>query len=701
MLVKIMKHFILSCFLLFSGIVKAQNLEATVRTVPKIFSAKDTVKVIVDVSEVTELADEDSLYLWAWKNKPGGRFQNGSWENSSELQRLTKEGKGVFTIKIVPNFLYDEHPDSLQSIQFLVKAKNGLGNKQTDDIVLYLNGQSAPAIPDNVQTNTTLTTSVIGKVVSNPFLSKFSVNLAPYQMKVNQLSMIIDQRSELLYVLAFLMGYPNATPANELYYVQDVRSYFAPFRNHSAVADLERFWNKGIGVDGPINIFLNLDNQFKLLPTTPKYLIEKVGGIDSMYRFIANVKQFYIDSKFASFFHSHQPFYQRVLATAAYNFRNFNVIRLMEQYYGQKQYAYHLILNLLNYGDNFSVISGRGAQKELYAVISSASMVLSGELPILKPSILNTELIIHEFSHAFVNQLIDSNHQEVMKYAGLYKHIRSSMQGQGYQDWSISVKEHIVRAVTNRIASYFYGKELADRHFYDQQICQRFIYIEAITKELERYESQRTSYPRFANFFPRLIKSFETIDKESIARLQRKVKELRQPEVASIPLGGSFSNDTNTVIIVSTHESDSLGQGSVRQYTQQFIQLFPKPFKMLTDDEALNSDLSQKNILVVGTPNGNSFLKKWITSIPVVIGDDQVITNKILKGKKFQLVLCWVNPFNKDKSMIVYTAQQAKDIANYFWSSFKGNTHYWVAEKLSTVDRGNFISYMGHWLPEK
>jgi len=696
-----MKRYPLIVFLLYPFFCISQNTEATVKTFPSIFTSRDSIKIIIDVSEVTELADDDSLYLWAWKDKPGGSFQNGSWENSNEKHRLIREDKGIFSFRLVPYQFYGEHPDSLQKIQFLVKAKNGSGNRQTDDIILYVKGKHPGPKVEDANANFSRTTKTIGNVKKNPFLSKQAIHLSPFRVLVNNLFLTIDQRSELLYTLAFLMGSANSTPANDLYYVFEIKKYFSKYRNHKAVSHLERLWNKGIGVDGPINIFLNLDPNFELLPTTPAYLSEKAGGLDSLYRFVADVKDFYADARFDKFFLSHHPFYKRVLQLASHNFRDFNIVRLLEKYYGHAQHEYNVVLNLLNYGDNFSVISGRGSQKSLYAVISSASMTLTGDLPILKPSLLNVELIAHEFSHAFVNHLIDEHYQEVMSYSPLYKHIRRSMQSQGYQDWSITVKEHIVRAVTNRIAELYYGKDLADAQFYDQQIAQRFIYTEALTESLKKYEKQRDKYPLFSSYFPQLIQSFSNLDKEAISRLQNTVKRLREPAVEAIPLGGSFSNDTTTAIIISTHEPDSIGQKQVNDYAQKFMNLFPNKFLVLKDEEALKKDLSQKNIIAIGTPQGNSFIGRYIGKIPIKIQPDKVVTNKILPGNSYQLVLCWVNPFNPNKSMILHTAQQAKDIANYFWSSLKGNTHFWVAEKLATIDRGNFIKYMGHWLPQK
>ena len=105
----------------------SQNREPTVKIVPPNFTPRDTIKIIIDVSEVTELSDEDSLYLWAWKDKPGGTFQNGSWENSSEQHRLKREGKGVFSFKMVPYAFYGEHPDSLEKNSIPYQSKKWFG----------------------------------------------------------------------------------------------------------------------------------------------------------------------------------------------------------------------------------------------------------------------------------------------------------------------------------------------------------------------------------------------------------------------------------------------------------------------------------------------------------------------------------------------------------------------------------------------
>ncbi len=129
------KIILLLSFAMMTVFAKAQTSGAVVTTIPANFTALDQVKIIVDVSAVGNLAGQEPLYVWTWfPNEPTPG--NGSWDNSNEARKMVKEAPNKWSWTITPAEFYNVPPGSITQIKFLVKAKNGNGDKKTDDITL-------------------------------------------------------------------------------------------------------------------------------------------------------------------------------------------------------------------------------------------------------------------------------------------------------------------------------------------------------------------------------------------------------------------------------------------------------------------------------------------------------------------------------------------------------------------------------------
>ncbi len=131
-----MKKILLSSFLaLFTYGAYAQTSGAVVTVEPASFTAEDQIKITVDVSAVGNLAGIEPLYLWAWVPNVGDA-PNGQWTNSNENQRMTREAANVWSFTLVPSEFYSQPPGRIRQMGLLVKAKDGTGDRKTDDIIL-------------------------------------------------------------------------------------------------------------------------------------------------------------------------------------------------------------------------------------------------------------------------------------------------------------------------------------------------------------------------------------------------------------------------------------------------------------------------------------------------------------------------------------------------------------------------------------
>jgi len=529
------------------------------------------------------------------------------------------------------------------------------------------------------------------------FTSVKATEIKPYQEKVNGIIYSIDPRIELYNIIAMQAGHPGMTVSN-IKYKQECFDYFAKYKDLEAPKLLFETIQKGWSVDDPMFFLLYLDFDFNLKIGLNQDIIKRGGGIEQITKLAASFKQFSIESDFQTFFNvTQKKFYEQILSNVKYNFNDFKGVQYLEDYYGEQCNSYNLILNINSGYGNFGkqVSSNKGI--DLYAIVETNTY--SGNLPTYYPTISIIDLILHEFSHGFVNPNIDQFKVELLKSEHLYKPISKSMQHQAYWNWQVTVNEHIVRAIVTRITEQLYGKQFNTNTFYKLMIARRYIYADAIIEKLKFYENNHNTYKNFKEFAPELIKVFDSISDEYIKEKQNKVEHTRDTKIEKIPKPYEFAKDSTTYFIVSTHENNKEQEKQMHNFVSEYRNMFSSEIKIITDDEAIKNDLSNNDIVVFGTKNGNSFLKKHIDKIPIKLTDSYILSNKIINGTDLQLVTSWVNPFNEDKTMVIYTAQKIDNIKDFYFSATKDQFHYWIAKNLIPIDTGNYEKYSRIWMP--
>ncbi|OIQ23206.1 alpha-amylase family glycosyl hydrolase [Lacinutrix sp. MedPE-SW] len=137
-----MKNKLLLFFTLLSYSVLAQQQNVNYTISPNVFEENETITITIEgnsINEATWNITNNSLYLWAWsfdlnldniQNCP----TNGDWTNSNETNKLTyNSGNDTYTISFVPSTFYNR--TSIGRIGFLIKAKDGTGDKKSQDIL--------------------------------------------------------------------------------------------------------------------------------------------------------------------------------------------------------------------------------------------------------------------------------------------------------------------------------------------------------------------------------------------------------------------------------------------------------------------------------------------------------------------------------------------------------------------------------------
>ena len=507
-----------------------------------------------------------------------------------------------------------------------------------------------------------------------------------HEVDINGLVFKIDPRIELLYSVGCVGGYPYMNKW-DFRYKDEVNSYFLDCHNHNVIKLWQKMGPKGFALDGPIfHVIRNVQNL------NSQKDINSIAENDYQ-KFSLYLKDFARDTNFAEFYNLHSDFYELVLSTIKYNISDYNIIPLMEKYFGQKQNSYTVIINLMGSG-NFAPRVQNPSGLDIYCVMEP--QVCCGDIPTFSDCVMLDHIIIHEFAHSFINPLVDTYTEQVNEYGHLLEPIQASMSNQGYNNWNVVVKEHIVRAVNIRLAALKYGEAFADLQFRKLELGMRYIYVDILCEKLKEYESNRGKYSSFQEFFPELIKCFSQINDEQIETLHNKVEIARFPNVDTIPKPMNGFDKKNVYIVKPTHEADVSQQEKLYLAIEQYKKWYYPNAQIITDIQAMTMDITKHDLIVFGTPSGNTFLEKYLPDMPFVINDTQLVADKVYSGIQYQLIAGWVNPLNVKRKMTIYTAQNVQ-LMNSISSVSLANDHYIIANNNKTVKYGSYERFMKIW----
>lgn len=138
-----MKKTLLLFFLLLSTAIFAQQQTVTYAINPSPFEDTTSITITINGSSINESTwsvTGNALYLWSWSYDVNDANQmdspsNGSWTVSNEASKFTyNAGTDTYTKTFVPSVYFNRN--GIGRMGFLVKAKDGSGGKQSQDILV-------------------------------------------------------------------------------------------------------------------------------------------------------------------------------------------------------------------------------------------------------------------------------------------------------------------------------------------------------------------------------------------------------------------------------------------------------------------------------------------------------------------------------------------------------------------------------------
>ena len=160
-----MKKTILSIFLLLTAITFAQQQTASYSVTPSPFEETTSITITINGSSINETTwgiTDHSLYLWAWAfdindTTQKGTPNNGAWDASSDQSKFTYDlATDTYTKTITPTAYYNI--TGIGKLGFLVKAKNGNGDKKSQDILVEV-GSFQATLTSPAENSTTIINS--------------------------------------------------------------------------------------------------------------------------------------------------------------------------------------------------------------------------------------------------------------------------------------------------------------------------------------------------------------------------------------------------------------------------------------------------------------------------------------------------------------------------------------------------------------
>lgn len=330
----------------------------------------------------------------------------------------------------------------------------------------------------------------------------------------------IEPRVELFAIIYRLAGYlDHGGDYATSYYETEVQNYFGRFREHPTVrlaTRLKEEQNVDYGVH--LSLAVHLDDAANLrlrvpLDPWPETLHERWTP-ELIDEFLAQTRDFAMQSDFAEFFEKQGPFYAETISRAERALDAGVNADWFDSFFGsQASREFRVIISPLGglhgwYAFWLSTDQGL----EAMTVISCQRLDDQGK-PVFHQGVRGLRFasgIVHELSHSYVNPTSDL-------YIGQFEEPVNRMKPflVGYFDraygqlhHSAIVRESLVQAAVIRYLHERWGF-LAGRRALVNGLKRGAFWIPELLETLEQYENQRDRYPDFQSYMPEVVEFFE------------------------------------------------------------------------------------------------------------------------------------------------------------------------------------------------
>jgi len=509
----------------------------------------------------------------------------------------------------------------------------------------------------------------------------------------NRFSITVDPRMELLAVVQHFTSWaPGGHIKSKTTYKDDIDHYFEGFKDHPAIAYVERLVNAGFTHDAPVAFMLYHGDPPELVQKSQysDYLIGRAKGEENLIEFADELRDFARKTDFIRFYQAHKPLYDTQVAEVKSLLEGKDYVQVLEDFYGESRNSYGVILPPLFAGGYGITIENKKGY-DIYGVIGPCS--LRGKRVTFACLNYLESIILHEWSHSFVNPLVDQNFNRFKESIDLFEPIKGMMRNQAYPNWRIALYEHIVRACEIHLRANLYEDFKKEKPLRFQE-GKGFWYISFIDSLLDVYETQRRQYPTFSKFVPVIATRLGQI---SIEDLPERITTFGGPLSAIFP-------HTDSIYLVYPTAIDEDLVSKIKKDLGNFANFLSsaqiEPV-LVSDKEALEINWQDKVSFIYGNTRDNLFFRQLKIGIPVRFFDNAIeFGEKRYEGDGILLISCMPNPFNKKLPFALCVANRPEDLIGTYSrisSPSEWNADYVLYQGDEKLDAGCYHKEKGKW----
>lgn len=289
-------------------------------------------------------------------------------------------------------------------------------------------------------------------------------------------------------------------------YNAEVDSIFGNFKNHSSIG-FARECNirHGINGDAPMALALYVGPPPALEPrmdlSNLSAVLDPRWDSALIKDYLENARVFAVESNFMEFYSGQKEFQDLARANLKQMIDEEEIFSWYYDFFGYYPESFRIYLALQNGSCNYGypVTSPDGVVE--FVSLLGARFPDSEGVPTY-PKEWFLPVLIHEFTHSYINPLILNNPEEFRELgeALLVTH-RAKMVEQGYNIWNVILQEYIARACTVRYMEQNESRRKARKQM-DYEYARGFPEIQGLVRLLDDYENNRETYPDINAFLP-------------------------------------------------------------------------------------------------------------------------------------------------------------------------------------------------------
>jgi hypothetical protein len=349
--------------------------------------------------------------------------------------------------------------------------------------------------------------------------------LSGAQPAANTLLPYVDERVELLGIV-FRLARPTEVK-HELspLYSKAIKRHFNQHAGHALVKYINSFADSlsrsgnELGYWDALALAVHLSPPPKLEPQVPLHSVSEDGWDNRTLltsKMIRLVRQFYRDAKCEEFFKSQQGYFQSV--NQEYEKKGAKLNRLwFENFFGLKTTEkYYAVISLALGNGEYLRVNYQNNQRDTYTIFGGRKFDATG-IPTNFQEPIFKWLIIHEYVHAFSNQLVDKHMIQLNPSAeGIIANpkVFGLMKNTFYGNWQYLLYESFVRACHIKYLMANEGDMSTAENEMAKQEKAGFFWMRGLIDQLSLYEKNRKTYKDLEAFMPELVEYFKKVASE-------------------------------------------------------------------------------------------------------------------------------------------------------------------------------------------